>query len=292
MSSITITSNDINATLPNLCIDQYDDIICKFSRMENAIHGTLQTLDEATMHRVIDRLPEFNSKLPAFCKSDSHTTRRLFTTVMMQSPDSTYRVVRQLFAEMEKTKSAISEYYFNMKELQLEINELRGRESLSEKEKLQITRKISSLTSTYAYFEAAIKELGTFQNAYEEIKRNKNIPDNWSEADFEADEVQASIRLAFRNAVRDILNSGSINMGTLELCEGLGISPFEAIYHTKTYIIEAEKEMKNNNPTDYDNFQNFLDAMVERFRHNYKKALNRIGFDSVSSNEFLLQRKE
>ena len=112
------------------------------------------------------------------------------------------------------------------------------------------------------------------------------------EADFEADEVQASIRLAFRNAVRDILNSGSINMGTLELCEGLGISPFEAIYHTKTYIIEAEKEMKNNCPTDYNNFQNFLDAMVERFRDNYKKALNRIGFDSVSSNEFLLQRKE
>lgn len=292
MDNATTALDNINATLPNLCIDQYDDIILRFSKIENALQGTLQTLESSVVGKVVDRVAEFNSKVPAFCKSDSHTTRRLFTTVMMQSPDSTYRILRQLFAQMEKTKSAISEYYFGIKELQIDLADLHLKEHKTDKELLLITRKVNSLTSTYAYFEAAIKELGTLQNAYEEVKRNKNIPDNWSEADFEADEVNASIRLAFRNAVRDILNSGSINMGTLELCEGLGISPFEAVYHTKTYIISAEKEMRENNPADYDNFQNFLDDMVNRFKDNYKKALNRIGLDSVSSSEFLLQRKE
>lgn len=290
MEHISTASNKINVSLPDIRIDEYDNIITKFSRIDDAINGTLQTLSTDQMNKVIDRIDEFNYKVPAFCKSDSHTTRRLFTTIMMQAPDSTYRVIRQLFAQMEKSKTAISDYYFSIKGLQLSIQELRDKENKTDKDILSVTKKVSDLTNTYSYFEAAIKELGTLQDAYEEIKRNKNIPDDWSEADFEADEVKASIRLAFRNAVRDILNSGSINMGTLELCEGLGISPFEAIYHTKTYIIEAEKEMKNNNPTDYDNFQNFLDAMVERFKDNYKKALRRLGFDSVSSDEFLLQR--
>lgn len=291
MDNITTATNAFNAMMPNLSVDQYDSIILKFSKLENAIQGTLQTLDTDTVSKVISRVSEFNSKVPAFCKSDSHTTRRLFTTVMMQAPDSTYRVIRQLFAQMEKTKSAITDYYYGIKELQIEVSELYSKDSRTEKDELLIARKVGSLSSSYAYFEAAIKELGTLQNAYEEIKKNKNIPDSWSELDFEQDEVDASIRLAFRNAVRDVLNTGSVNAGTLELCEGLGISPFEALYHTKTYIIEAEKAMKSGDPTDYDNFQDFLDTMAAKFKNNYKKALRRIGLDSVSSDEFLLRRR-
>ena len=55
------------------------------------------------------------------------------------------------------------------------------------------------------YLEGALKELATYQEVYDEIKKSHNIPDDWDELNLESEEITNHIRMAFRNGVRNVI---------------------------------------------------------------------------------------
>ena len=40
----------------------------------------------------------------------------------------------------------------------------------------------------------ALREIGMFQDMYDAIKKNNNIPDNWTEKDYESQEISHMVK--------------------------------------------------------------------------------------------------
>jgi hypothetical protein len=286
-----------------------------FSRVRNVLDEPLKVIDKGKLELLEKRTKEINEKMYIFGRRDSHATRKLMSLQMLSTADSTYRVLKQILAQVEKKQMAISESHIKLNKDYLRIDELeRSIEKLQEKildeksesaildlkikkKKLDLSRKkkLIDISNSFIYLEGALKEVGLLQDAYEQIKKNKNIPDDWDEMDFEKEEIAANIRSAFRNCLRDFMCSGRIHMGTTEYFEQFGISPFEAIYHVKNYVENCNQKMNRvtsekdfDRLPDYDDFHDFLNRMAELYKDNYKKACKRMGLDNVISEKFLV----
>lgn len=302
MSEINIETIKENSLIP---MDKFDKIFQNipiiFSRIETALDKPFKVIDQAKLEKIEERLKEQNEKMYIFGRSDTAHTRKLMTLAMLDTADSTYRVIKQILAQIEKKQSAITHSYFKLKKQYVTINEIeekiKNETDDFKKQKLHISyqEKQVNVSNSFIYLEGALKEIGLLQDAYDQIKKNKDIPDDWDEMDFEKAEIRAHIKGAFRNCVRDFLCHGRIGMGTCEYFEQFGISPAEAIYHVQNYIQDCNvKSSKVQYPKDYDHLPNyehlheFLDKMVEIYNQHYKKACSKIGLDNVISSDFLL----
>lgn len=304
------------------------DLPLSVSRIYSIIEKPFKTIDDKAIQKIKDRSKEINDKICNFSRQDSQTTRKLMTLQMLHTPDSSYRILRDILAQCERKEQVLTENILKTKKTNLQIKKTQNeitklKDKLKECEdpidkelieidiqtkQLSIDKKSISVVNSLSYIEAAIKELGFLQDCYEEIKKSKNIPDDWSEEDFEKEEIKAHIRNAFRLCIRDHIVNGRIGMGTIEYVEQFGISPMEAVYYVKEYINASNlkinkynelKNLKNNNIEtsiedidnlipDYNDFHNFLDKMVEKFKDNYKKACNRLGLsEDLISADFI-----
>jgi len=286
--------NQMNETL--------DNIPSIFSRVETVLGKPLKVIDEERLEKIKQRMQEINDKIYNFGRMDSQTTRKLMTLQMLFSADSTYRILAQILAQIEKTQMAISQNYIELKKGYVEVIDLQKKieqtDDPTEKIKLELDlqEKIVSISNCFAYLEGAIKEVGFLQDAYEQIKRNKNIPDDWDEIDYEKAEIKAHIRNAFRLGIRDFLSNGRLNVATCEYFEQFGISPIEAIFHIQNYIEKCNQKLREasqinnyNSLPDYDDFQDFLNTMAEIYKDSYKKACRRMGLDDdIISRDFIL----
>ncbi|RLE64915.1 MAG: hypothetical protein DRJ47_06470 [Thermoprotei archaeon] len=267
----------------------------RLSRVEVASRQPLKVIDTEKMNYIVERMSEANEKVYNFSRSTSQVSRKLQTLSMLFPADATYRVLHQILAQIERKQQAITENTFRIKKELLEVEELKRKLEQAEddlkraKLELEIQRKQVSVSNTFSYLEAALKEVGFLLEAYEEVKKNKGIPDNWDEYDFEKAEIEAHIKGAFRNAIRDFLVHGRIGMGTCEWFEQLGISPFEAVYEVSSFVRQANQRMNQNDPPDYDEFYDFLNRMAKKYGKCYKKACKNIGIsDKLVSERFTL----
>ena len=62
----------------------------------------------------------------------------------------------------------------------------------SELAQIRIEERLYQLERSKIYLDGAFKELAVFQEAYEEIRINNGIPENWDEMDAERDEIKTS----------------------------------------------------------------------------------------------------
>lgn len=279
----------------------FDSIPAIFSRIESASSKPLKVIDESKLMKIKDRLEEQNEKMACFGKSDSHSSRKLMTMQMLNCGDSTFRVIKQILAQIEKKQTAISQSYFKLKKQYVTVNELKEKIEIEpdrfkkQKHEISYQEKQVNIANAFIYLEAALKEIGLLQDAYEEIKRNKGISDDWDELDVEKAEIEFHIKSAFRNCVRDFLCHGKIGMGTVEYVEQMGVSPIEAIYHVQNFIQECnlltskvQYESDYDKLPDYEHFHGFLNKMYLLYQNHYKKACKAIGLDKVISSDFLL----
>ena len=82
-------------------------------------------INEKAVEKVTEYLPELNDKTKAFGSSNSQTTITMMTLTMLGG-QSTYRMLRQILAEVEKRKGALSESQVNHAKLVREIEKLEG----------------------------------------------------------------------------------------------------------------------------------------------------------------------
>lgn len=227
---------------------------------------------------IIEGIPEINDKIKLFCRSTSQTSRRLVTPIMMNASNSPYRTLKQILAQIEDVKSKVLSFVNAdatiANELKNEIVSTVDAASLSNTVN-KYTKKQISLYRQYPYLESMLRELYTLIESYYEVKRNKNIPDDWDELDFEKDEIKSNLGLGFRNGIKDIMQTGRVSGSTMELFEGLGVSPFECMYEINTFFNASPAT-----PYTYEQYNAFIDAMCEKYKDHYEKALSRLGLDS------------
>ena len=158
---------------------------------------------------------------------------------------------------------------------------------------IDVEEKIANISDSNIYVEAALKEIGHYQTAYEQIMKNCNIPADWNEKDFEMGEVEEHVKMAFLHAVRDVMMTGRLNVGTHEYLEQFGIHPYTAYLLVKNYLASIEKEVnENKNFPSVESLHDFLDKMHENFKDEYLLAIKRIGLDHLLDDTFLYTKKE
>jgi len=305
-------------------IDKDNNFLKIFTRAADPNSTALvefHSIDEKSLAMVADRMPEMNRASRIFGKQNSQATGKLMSLSMIaQAP---YRRLKQVLAKVERKRGALKENIFKLRKEKIELNRLiYKRDKINEHIKsndpytdeegktiadvnelefivetlgIEIEEKVANMGDTGIYIEGAIKEIGAYQDAYEQIMENYNIPKNWSEDDFERCEVEEHVKTAFLHAVRDITMTGRLNVGTCEYLEQFGVNPLTAKNLVEAYISKNSGQVGEDDKlhlSDIGSLYQFQDEMYNIFKNEYKKAAQRIGIDDYISENFLYKESD
>jgi hypothetical protein len=245
--------------------------------------GGLATINEQKLAKIEAMLPAVDRENHTAGRGNTQTTNQLMTLTMMS--DSPYRRIRQCLAQIESKRSAIEETAFSLKKEQIKIKRLRA--TNDELDAVEADELEHKLYRSRDYIDAAYKELAVFLETKQEIQEAHNIPDDWDERDAELAEIDNHIKMAFRQAHRDMMNTGRIGLGNMEYLEQFGIHPQTAQRIIANYIQEEEKMIDEGQMPTVNRLYSFLDKMAETFHNAHEDVLNRIGIKELIKDEYL-----
>tara|TARA_B100000029_G_scaffold16710_1_gene17104 strand:- start:1543 stop:2334 length:792 start_codon:yes stop_codon:yes gene_type:complete len=244
---------------------------------------SIVTLDEKQVAKINSRLPEYHRASSIIGHSTSQSSYSLQTLQMIS--DSPMSRMKQCLAQIDKKYRALQEAYFNVEKKKLEIKELQGnKDELSILKCKELYASINTITTS---MEAALREIGMFQDMYDSIMKNNDIPENWSEKDYERQEIDNMTRSSFRIAIQDLSSTGRTSKACVEYWEQLGIHPQLAESYTREYLVKTQEKINNKEKITINDMYEFLDKMADEFKDAHKHALKRIGLDELGSEEFM-----
>ena len=243
----------------------------------------LATLDKEQVAKITSRLPEYQRGKAIIGHGTSQTSYSLQTMNMIS--DSPLSRMKQCLAQIDKKFTALKEAYFAVEKLKIELKQLA--KNKDENSQLRVREIESQISSVSMSMENTLREIGMFQNMYDSIKKTNNIPDNWSEKDFENQEIEHMIKSSFRLAIQDLSSSGRVPKAVVEYWEQLGIHPQVGEIRARNYLVLIQNKINNAEQVTITDMYEFLDSMVKEFGQEYKKALERIGLTELGSEEFM-----
>jgi len=243
-----------------------------------------QTITKNQLEKIESRLPELHRAKAIIGHSTSQASYALQTLNMLD--DSPMSRMKQCLSNIEHKYQAVREAYFNIEKKKLEIKDLKNNKD--ELSRLKIRENETSIESIQNSMGNALREIGMFQDFYENIRKANNIPLQWNEHDFEKQEIANMVRKSFRLGIQTISNSHSVSIAAVEFWEQLGIHPQSAEAHCRNYLNQVQKIISDGKEPDIRVMYEFLDGMAEKFKDSYKFALDRIGLKELGSEDFRL----
>ena len=243
----------------------------------------LATLDEKQIAKITSRLPEYKRGSSMIGHGTSQSSYSLQTMQMIS--DSPLSRMKQCLAQIDKKYKAIQEAYYKIEKKKLTVERL---SKLTDKHsRLTVDEYSSQIESITVSMNTALREIGMFQDMYDSIKKNNNIPDNWNEKDFEKQEIANMVRSSFRIAIQDLSAGGRVSKAVVEYWEQLGIHPQLGEVRTREYLTTTQLKINNREKITIHDMYFFLDNMAEEFKDVHKDALQRIGLDELGSEGFM-----
>jgi len=253
--------------------------------------GDMPTINSQKLDKIISKMPMIDRAIQTTGKRNTQTTSQLMSLTMLC--DSPYRRLRQCLAQIDKKRTALTKVYFEHKKTAARVELWSKKEDKLSAIKVEEAK--ANRLSSNNVVEGALKEIGMYQEAYQEIMEAYNIPENWDEVDVEKEEIAHHIRMAFRNCHKDIINNGCMNMGTMEYLEQYGIHPMTARALVMKYISDCEALIQDSDGSklpSIDSLYTFLDDMVEQFKNAHKAVMKRIGIKALMKEEYLFMDKQ
>lgn len=245
----------------------------------------LATLDKEQIEKIVSRLPEYKRGSSIIGHSTSQSSYSLQTMQMIS--DSPLSRMKQCLAQIDKKYKALQEAYYKIERKKLTVERLRNNTDANSR--LTVQEYQSQIDSITISMNTALREIGMFQDMYDSIKKNNNIPDDWDEKDYEKQEIANMVRSSFRIAIQDLSASGRVSKAAVEYWEQLGIHPQLAEMRTREYLTNTQIRINNKDRVTIRDMYYFLDAMAHEFRDAHKDALERIGLDALGSEGFMAQ---
>ena len=259
-----------------------------FQALQKSVGG-LSTITDEKLAVIASKMPAIDRANHTAGRSQTQTTNQLMSLTMMT--DSPYRRLRQCLSQIERKRSALEESYFKMKKKAILIKQ--WYEKGDEMSVLKAQEAESQAFRQKDYIDAALKEIATFQCAYDEIRESHNIPEKWDERDAEIAEIDHHIKQAFRQAHRDVVQTGSITGGNMEYMEQYGIHIQTATKIIRDYVASEDKMIAEGKMPTVEHLYAFLDSMAVQFNDAHKLVMKRIGIKELIKEDFLyLEDKE
>lgn len=232
---------------------------------------------EEKITALTEAVPELNHAKKIFGRTNSQYTAQLMTLTMLG--DGPYHYMKQCAAQLDAKKSVLQSVYYKMKRNKIKLKKLEN--ETDEESLLKIERIRLGMIESQTAIEHTMREITMYQQAYNEIAETYGIDDGWDEADFLKLEEENHIRMAFRLAIRRLMEQGSIDRATSEYFEANGIHPMSGERLARKYHQEVTEILDSGKAPAVDHFYNFLDRMVELFRGSHKKTMKRIGIKDI-----------
>ncbi len=243
-------------------------------------------INEKAVEKVSEYLPELDQKTKAFGSQNSQTTISMMTLTMLggQSP---YRMLRQILAEVEKRKAALSESQVNHAKLVREIKKLEDQTddpvqaARYRKACVNITRLENKINGSFA-------DIATLIDAYNNIKETRGISDEWDETSFEDAEKQHHVRRCFEMMYRNLLDTGRISTATIEYMQQFGVHPQICQKEVQGYINYTDDRIQGGEVLHANDLEDFLDEMGEKYWEGANKTSERLfGKKDFANKDFM-----
>ena len=241
------------------------------------------TMTPDKIKTISTRMVEMDRANQTTGRKNTQTTNQLMTLTMLT--DSPYRRLRQCLVQIDKSRGAIEHAYWADLRAQMRIQEWEQEDS--EEARINIAEYYWNQENSKTSVEGALKEIAIFQEAYEEIRKANNIPEDWDEEDAELDEIRHHLRQAFRQAHRDMTLTGSITQGNAEYLEQYGVHLQTARSVISKYIAHCEQQLEEGNVPNINSLYEFLDSVVEIFGDEFHHVLKHIGLDGIIRQDYL-----
>ena len=253
-----------------------------FKELQKSVGG-LSTITDEKLAIIASKMPAIDRANHTAGRSQTQTTNQLMSLTMMT--DSPYRRLRQCLSQIEKKRGALEESYFKMKKKAVLIKQW-----YDKGDEMSVIKAQEAEAQAFRqkdYIDGALKEIATFQCAYDEIRESHNIPEKWDERDAEVAEIDHHIKQAFRQAHRDVVQHGNITSGNMEYMEQYGIHIQTATKIIRDYVASEDKMINEGKLPTVEHLYAFLDRMALQFNQSHKMVMKRIGIKELIKEDFL-----
>ena len=243
-------------------------------------------INEAAVEKVSQYLPELDQKTKAFGSQNSQTTISMMTLTMLggQSP---YRMLRQILAEVEKRKGALSESQVGHAKLIREIEKLK---SLTDDpvQAAKYRKACVSIGTLEQKINGSFKDIATLIDAYNNIKETQGIGDEWDESSFEDAEKKHHVRRCFEMMYRNLLDGGRVCTSTIEYMQQFGVHPQICQKEVAGYLAYADDRIEAGEILHANDLEDFLDEMGEKYWKGADKTSERLfGKKNFANKDFM-----
>ena len=251
-------------------------------KLHESMNG-LATMDSNKIAKVSERMVEIDRAINTLGRRNTQSTVQMMTLSMLT--DSPYRRLRQCVIEINKRREALESNYYNLRKNEVKVK--RWKEKGDELSLIKAEEVEAGIPRAKVYIDGALKEIAVLQEAYDEIRKNHNIPEEWDEMDAEMDEIRHHLRQAFRQSHRDMMFSGKIQQGNAEYLEQYGVHLQTATDVIGKYIATCDKILAEGKVPNINHYYEFLDNCVEIFGEEYTNVMKHMGLDNIVRQEFL-----
>ena len=243
-------------------------------------------INEAAVEKVSQYLPELDTKTKAFGSQNTQTTISMMTLTMLggQSP---FRMLRQILAEVEKRKGALSESQVSHAKLVREIKKLEDQtDDLVQAARYR--KACVSITTLENKINGSFRDIATLIDAYNNIKETQGISDEWDETSFEDAEKQHHVRRCFEMMYRNLLDQGRIATSTIEYMQQFGVHPQICQKEVSGYIAYTEDRIAAGEVLHANDLEDFLDEMGKKYWEGADKTSERLfGKKDFANKDFM-----
>lgn len=249
---------------------------------------SMVTIDDEKLNKIAVRMDEINRGLNAFSKTNTQFVA-LGLTLSEATPE---RNIRQIHAQIESKRGALSESQFRLLKQQNDLKrKLLKREEINleevgdgkkykndaykqldlERIDIEIEEIKTRMVDGRVHIEQAIKEIGMYQDAYDDIVKSFSL-DSWDEIDMENADVIYNLKRCFLQSLRSCRQMGFINEPNQEWLEQLGINPSFVQFEIIKFL-ESEREVMDkiaSSDTPFMDNMDVIDQFVDHLVTKYK----------------------
>lgn len=237
--------------------------------------------------------PEISRATGLFHKHQSQFMDNMLTV----SHITPIRNLRQILAEMNRTRQALGEAHFNIRKKQVRIKEKKEKllntsgyeRELLEIEIEEIEWQISNINESAG---GAIRKLANYTLQYQNIQKEFGL-ENFDEFDFEEEEEKYHITKAFEqglNAARS--HGGIIDEGNQIYFEQIGVNGTVAQNEVSKYLFAETRMLQEGNEPTHEMQLNFLLSMAEKFKGCSKQYAKWKGMPDTANIDALIREMQ
>jgi len=243
-------------------------------------------INQVAAARVAEKLPAIDQATRAFDRNNSQTTLSMMTLTMLNG-HSPYRMLRQVTAEVEKRKMALSEAQVSHAKVRVEIIELEGMAENDIVAEAELRHKRHSLMSLENKINGSVKDIATLIDSYENIKEKFGI-DEWDEEAFEREEKRHHVRRGFELMYRNLMDGSRASTATIEYMQQYGVHPQVALLEVQGYIQVVNQMISKGEIPNSNHLEEFLDEMSAKYYKNADIASQRLfGKENITDTQIM-----